>query len=1081
MAQKSRLRKPIPGGLKPALKPTVVTATDNSVPSSSTKSTPTSQMKTATLTPKKRVCMKLTKEKSTPRSSSPDSDFPACEFCGRHFAPDRIEKHVQFSQGSVAKQLSNEGATGPCKSGWREKHETFLETIRQAKVVQQHVAAGGKASDLPPPPPMDTSDYIQCPHCRRRFNESVAARHVPKLKAQPLSTSGVEEMQCDDLNATIYDTPASPDPPAGPATNRECPARTPAIKRQIPDYPESPDPPAPCPRIKPLALKRLKYDHPCDYETTSDLTSRNTNWDCFQTQKITLPEYHAKLTPLEQAESQIKIDFEHAEEDEEYESSQNEIPYSPEKFYASSPTKFCGAAGNKNPISWVPYGDDGKIFPHPKFQKRILLEYEDFVVCYDLAKRAPCWTLEMVNGAFGNVYDENDPKIPNEEEDMIPKKFRTCHEDYVHRMKINNIRIQHLAEFYLSCDNNLDMCVCSNLVAQRVGLHPYDGNLWDELRLYIQALLTQYVHIYILTGTLYLPKRRSDGKWTVKYKVFPGSDIAIPTHFFKVLLCEHQNGKFRLECYRFENKVHKNLDLRQFIVKIEDLERETGFKIFKDVEVKQIRRREMDKNYASSGFNSALCTLPKSQVFPHRLMTYFRLFNLTATSTGLIGYLAATFIRKYSQNLMKVNAQPSSPDESSIEEDNWEDYSQQRAKRLRMSTSSEEEDPEFSNFAKRPPKSGTPHPSKRARMDTLPQPGKSETLLDASDPESPLDIPDSTSVKPKPQTGDPKKEIPYNATAKHLAIITLLQKLGPPAATGQFGVPSDDTVTEDSGTQTEFKGPKSESGKNILSYSHINIPKMSKRFVIDNDDFVIYYDNNTRAPCWTLQEVVSKKLSTERTMNIGSDKEQEEVPEDFRTGMADYKHDEYKMQHVAEPDLHPGSYRHYCVFSNMVLQKIENGDKCATTVWDELRAYVAYLSMKFKSVYVLSGPLYLPNKDKDGKMTIKYELIGEKSVAVPTHFFKVILCQQYWDKHFRFECYKFENKYHEKVDLRKFIVNRHQLEKDAGFLIFSKVEDKLIAYFDTDRTFATKRYYKPRRLDFEDMAVSPAASNSDID
>ena len=27
---------------------------------------------------------------------------------------------------------------------------------------------------------MDTSDYVQCPHCGRRFNEAAADRHIPK-------------------------------------------------------------------------------------------------------------------------------------------------------------------------------------------------------------------------------------------------------------------------------------------------------------------------------------------------------------------------------------------------------------------------------------------------------------------------------------------------------------------------------------------------------------------------------------------------------------------------------------------------------------------------------------------------------------------------------------------------------------------------------------------------------------------------------------------------------------------------------------------------------------------------------------
>ena len=34
--------------------------------------------------------------------------------------------------------------------------------------AQRYVKAGGNLKDLPPPPPMDTSDYIQCPHCERR-------------------------------------------------------------------------------------------------------------------------------------------------------------------------------------------------------------------------------------------------------------------------------------------------------------------------------------------------------------------------------------------------------------------------------------------------------------------------------------------------------------------------------------------------------------------------------------------------------------------------------------------------------------------------------------------------------------------------------------------------------------------------------------------------------------------------------------------------------------------------------------------------------------------------------------------------
>jgi len=73
---------------------------------------------------------------------------------------------------------TNEAASK--KADWRRKHEEFIQAIRSAKQVQQHLAKGGKLSDLPPPPPSENPDYVQCPHCERRFNEAAAQRHIPK-------------------------------------------------------------------------------------------------------------------------------------------------------------------------------------------------------------------------------------------------------------------------------------------------------------------------------------------------------------------------------------------------------------------------------------------------------------------------------------------------------------------------------------------------------------------------------------------------------------------------------------------------------------------------------------------------------------------------------------------------------------------------------------------------------------------------------------------------------------------------------------------------------------------------------------
>ncbi|XP_058462972.1 uncharacterized protein LOC131437556 isoform X2 [Malaya genurostris] len=142
-----------------------------------------------------------------------------CSICNRNFADERIEKHREICMktkskkrkvfdttkqrvaGTEAEKYINKkkpGTTGGGggggkksitgttaaaagrKSDWRRKHEEFIQAIRAAKEMQAHLARGGKLSDLPPPPPSENPDYVQCPHCSRRFNQTAAERHIPK-------------------------------------------------------------------------------------------------------------------------------------------------------------------------------------------------------------------------------------------------------------------------------------------------------------------------------------------------------------------------------------------------------------------------------------------------------------------------------------------------------------------------------------------------------------------------------------------------------------------------------------------------------------------------------------------------------------------------------------------------------------------------------------------------------------------------------------------------------------------------------------------------------------------------------------
>ncbi|KFU98866.1 Zinc finger C2HC domain-containing protein 1B, partial [Pterocles gutturalis] len=68
------------------------------------------------------------------------------------------------------------------KSNWRQHHEDFIKAIRSAKEVTKALKEGRPLP--PPPPPSINPDYIQCPHCSRRFNEAAAQRHIKFCEGQ---------------------------------------------------------------------------------------------------------------------------------------------------------------------------------------------------------------------------------------------------------------------------------------------------------------------------------------------------------------------------------------------------------------------------------------------------------------------------------------------------------------------------------------------------------------------------------------------------------------------------------------------------------------------------------------------------------------------------------------------------------------------------------------------------------------------------------------------------------------------------------------------------------------------------------
>ena len=81
----------------------------------------------------------------------------------------------------------------------------------------------------------------------------------------------------------------------------------------------------------------------------------------------------------------------------------------------------------------------------------------------------------------------------------------------------------------------------------------------------------------------------------------------------------------------------------------------------------------------------------------------------------------------------------------------------------------------------------------------------------------------------------------------------------------------------------------------------------------------------------------------------------------------------------------------------------------------------------------------LSRKEADGKTYIKYEVIGQNNVAVPTHFFKVVVTEKGGEYHL--QSYVMPNApCDDATPLANYLVPLDSIERAAGFLLFDKLQ-----------------------------------------
>jgi len=223
------------------------------------------------------------------------------------------------------------------------------------------------------------------------------------------------------------------------------------------------------------------------------------------------------------------------------------------------------------------------------------------------------------------------------------------------------------------------------------------------------------------------------------------------------------------------------------------------------------------------------------------------------------------------------------------------------------------------------------------------------------------------------------------------------------------------------------------------------------------DNFVLSYNRKYRTANWVYEHLTPEIVNNKQVDRTRSDfYEDNSIHPYFRSSLIDYRESGFDRGHLAPAGNHRISQN--TMDQTFVLSNIspQVGVGFNRDAWNYLEQYVRFRAVRSKNTWICTGPLYLPRIEQDGKTYVKYQVIGKNHVAVPTHFFKVLLVEN-MDGRFDLESYLMPNTVIDsQIPLRAFQVPIDSIERSSGFLVFEGLNKSYISTFNSNHKFVDK-------------------------
>lgn len=207
-------------------------------------------------------------------------------------------------------------------------------------------------------------------------------------------------------------------------------------------------------------------------------------------------------------------------------------------------------------------------------------------------------------------------------------------------------------------------------------------------------------------------------------------------------------------------------------------------------------------------------------------------------------------------------------------------------------------------------------------------------------------------------------------------------------------------------------------------------------------EFTSCYNRATRNPYWVVEHITKESLQVKEADRKKSVfKEDESIPFKFRGRLRDFFRSGYDRGHqapAADAKYDQTAMNETFYLTNMSPQV---GDGFNRDYWAHFEDFSRRLTEKYDNVRIMTGPLFLPKKDDDGKYRVTYEVIGSPpNIAVPTHFFKLVVGETTGDDKISVGAFVLPNAVIDNQDpLTKYQVPVEALERSSGLDLLYKV------------------------------------------